>query len=130
MKWSETQKQRPHELLWMLWFDEKVYLMYIFALCMNKELLDNCAWATLKNVVMNIDFNFLRQTKKLLYMAHFLFVEWREPKYLTVGNRFGHANQFWHTAAKLNKQNENLKNTTYNVDNILHKRVCCGKNEN
>ena len=84
----------------MLWFDEKVYLMYIFALCMNKELLDNCAWATLKNVVMNIDFNFLRQTKKLLYMAHFLFVEWREPKYLTVGNRFGHANQFWHTAAQ------------------------------
>ena len=23
IKGSETQKQRPHELLWMLWFDEK-----------------------------------------------------------------------------------------------------------
>ena len=23
MKGSEAQKQRPHELLWMLWFDEK-----------------------------------------------------------------------------------------------------------
>ena len=22
-KWSEAQKQRPDELLWMLWFDEK-----------------------------------------------------------------------------------------------------------
>ena len=23
IKESEAQKQRPHELLWMLWFDEK-----------------------------------------------------------------------------------------------------------
>ena len=23
---SEAQKQRPHELLWMLWFDEKLYI--------------------------------------------------------------------------------------------------------
>ena len=28
MKWPEAQKQRPHELLWMLWFDKKVHLTY------------------------------------------------------------------------------------------------------
>ena len=26
MQGSEAQKQRPHEFLWILWFDEKVYL--------------------------------------------------------------------------------------------------------
>ena len=26
MQGSEAQKQRPHEFLWMLWFDGKVYL--------------------------------------------------------------------------------------------------------
>ena len=24
IKISEAQKQRPHELLWMLWFDDKI----------------------------------------------------------------------------------------------------------
>ena len=28
IKGSESQKQRPHELLWMLWFDEKLYDSY------------------------------------------------------------------------------------------------------
>ena len=32
IKGSEAQKQRPHELLWMLGFDEKVYLIYWDAL--------------------------------------------------------------------------------------------------
>ena len=27
MQGSEVQKQRPQEFLWMLWFDEKVYLI-------------------------------------------------------------------------------------------------------
>ena len=30
IKGSEAQKLRPHELLWMLWFDEKVHLVYLF----------------------------------------------------------------------------------------------------
>ena len=30
IKGPEAQKQRPHELLWMLWFDEKVYLQDIW----------------------------------------------------------------------------------------------------
>ena len=29
IKGSEVQKQRPHELLWMLWFDGKIYLVII-----------------------------------------------------------------------------------------------------
>ena len=29
IKSSEAKKQRPHKLLWMLWFDEKVYLMFL-----------------------------------------------------------------------------------------------------
>ena len=28
IKGSEVQKQRPHELLWMLWFDEKSISKY------------------------------------------------------------------------------------------------------
>ena len=30
IKGSEAQKQRPHEFLWTLWFDEKLYLLFLF----------------------------------------------------------------------------------------------------
>ena len=30
---SEAQKQRQHELLWMLWFDEKIYLGMCIVKC-------------------------------------------------------------------------------------------------
>ena len=33
----EPKKQRPHKLLWMLWFDEKIYLMYIHISILNIE---------------------------------------------------------------------------------------------
>ena len=29
LKSLEPKKERPHELLWMLWFDEKVYQVHI-----------------------------------------------------------------------------------------------------
>ena len=41
MKGSEAQKQRPHELLWMLWFDEKsisnVVLFYSYIIRVEKK---------------------------------------------------------------------------------------------
>ena len=45
LKGLKLQTQRPHELLWMLRFDKKVYLMYFFASAFFMQ--SNLVWGVL-----------------------------------------------------------------------------------